>query len=70
MTQFLKRLDLYANFENIRLPDQFTFKPNKNLIKSNTSKQKFKSLVKKQKPTLKGDIFQVVLSQRFERKDK
>ena len=65
----LKRLDLYANFENIRLPDQFTFKPNKNLIKSNTSKQKFKSLVKKAKAYIKkGDIFQVVLSQRFERK--
>ena len=65
----LKRLDLYANFENIRLPDQFTFKPNKNLIKSNISKQKFKSLVKKAKAYIKkGDIFQVVLSQRFERK--
>ena len=40
-----------------------------NLIKSNTSKEKFKSLVKKAKTYIeKGDIFQVVLSQRFERK--
>ena len=40
-----------------------------NLIKSNTSKEKFKSLVKKAKTYIeKGDIFQVVLSQRFEAK--
>ena len=64
-----KRFDLYEDFENIKLPDQFTFKPNKNLIKSNTSKEKFKLLVKKAKTYIeKGDIFQVVLSQRFERK--
>ena len=64
-----KRFDLYEDFENIKLPEQFTFKPNKNLIKSNTSKKKFKSLVKKAKTYIeKGDIFQVVLSQRFERK--
>ncbi len=67
----LKRFDLFENFENIKLPDQFTFEPNKNLIKSNTSKIKFKSLVKKAKKYIqKGDIFQVVLSQRFERKIK
>ena len=65
----LKKFDLYENFENIKLPDQFTFKSNKNLIKSNTSKVKFKALVKKAKNFIKkGDIFQVVLSQRFERK--
>ena len=65
----LKKFELYKNFENIKLPDQFTFKPNKNLIKSNTSKNKFKSLIKKAKSYIKrGDIFQVVLSQRFERK--
>ena len=46
-----KRFDLYEDFEEIKLPEQFTFKPNKNLIKSNTSKGKFKSLVKKQKNT-------------------
>ena len=64
-----KRFDLYEDFENIKLPEQFSFKPNKNLIKSNTSKEKFKSLVKKAKTYIeKGDIFQVVLSQRFERK--
>jgi anthranilate synthase component 1 len=64
-----KRFDLYEDFENIKLPEQFTFKPNKNLIKSNTSKERFKSLVKKAKAYIeKGDIFQVVLSQRFERK--
>jgi len=64
-----KRFDLYEDFENIKLPEQFTFKPNKNLIKSNTSKEKYKSLVKKAKKYIeKGDVFQVVLSQRFERK--
>ena len=64
-----KRFDLYEDFEKIKLPEQFTFKPNKNLIKSNTSKEKFKSLVRKAKTYIeKGDIFQVVLSKRFERK--
>ena len=63
------KFDLYEDFENITLPDQFTYKPNKNSIKSNTTKVKFKSLVKKAKSYIeKGDIFQVVLSQRFERK--
>ncbi len=65
----IKKFDQYKDFENIKLPDQFTFKQNKNTIKSNTSKSKFKSLVKKAKSYIKkGDIFQVVLSQRFERK--
>ncbi len=65
----IKRFELYENFENIKLPEQFTFKPNKNFIKSNISKNKFKLLVKKAKSYIKrGDIFQVVLSQRFERK--
>ena len=64
-----KKFDLFEDFENITLPEQFTFKPNKNLIKSNTSKEKFKLLIKKAKTYIeKGDIFQVVLSQRFERK--
>ncbi len=68
-SSIIKKFDLYENFENIKLPEQFTFKPNKNLIKSNTTKEKFKSLVKKAKIYIeKGDIFQVVLSQRFERK--
>ena len=65
----LKKFELYDNFCNIKLPDRFTFKVNKSVIKSNTSKNKFKSLVKKAKSYIKkGDIFQVVLSQRFERK--
>jgi anthranilate synthase component 1 len=64
-----KKFDLYEDFENITLPTQFTYKPNKNLIKSNTTKKKFKSLVKKAKTYIEnGDVFQVVLSQRFERK--
>ena len=65
----IKRFELYKNFEIIKLPEQFTFKPNKNFIKSNISKNRFKLLVKKAKSYIKkGDIFQVVLSQRFERK--
>ncbi len=65
----VNKFDLFENYENIKLPEKFTYKKNKNLIKSNTSKEKFKSLVKKAKKYIeKGDIFQVVLSQRFERK--
>ena len=67
--EILKKFELYESFENIKLPNQFTFKSNKNVIKSNTSKNKFKLLVKKAKSYIrKGDIFQVVISQRFERK--
>ena len=67
--EILRKFELYENFENIKLPSQFTFKSNKNVIKSNTSKKKFKILVRKAKSYIKkGDIFQVVLSQRFERK--
>ncbi len=67
----LKKFDLYKSLENISLPDEFSYKLNKNLIKSNTPKKKFKTLVKKAKNYIKkGDIFQVVLSQRFERKIK
>jgi len=41
----------------------------KNVIKSNTSKNKFINMVKKAKKYIRiGDIFQVVLSQRFETK--
>ena len=65
----ISRFALFKNYENIKLPEKFTYKKNKNLIKSNTSKEKFKSLIKKAKKYIeKGDIFQVVLSQRFERK--
>ncbi len=64
-----KKFNSFEDFENITLPNQFTYKFNKNLIKSNTTKKRFKSLVKKAKTYIeKGDIFQVVLSQRFERK--
>ena len=67
--EILKKFELYESFENIKLPGQFTFKSNKNVIKSNISKKKFKILVRKAKSYIKkGDIFQVVLSQRFERK--
>ena len=65
----MNKFELFQNYENIKLPEKFTFKKNKNLIKSNTSKERFKSLIKKAKTYIeKGDIFQVVLSQRFERK--
>ena len=65
----LKKFELYESFENIKIPDRFTFLPNRNNIKSNISKKKFKLLVQKAKSYIKrGDIFQVVLSQRFERK--
>ena len=65
----IDRFALFENYENIKLPEKFTYKKNKNLIKSNTSKEKFKSLISKAKKYIeKGDIFQVVLSQRFERK--
>ena len=61
--------NLFQQYENIKLPEKFTFKKNKNKIKSNISKNKFKSIVLKAKKHItKGDIFQVVLSQRFERK--
>ncbi len=65
----INRFNLFRDYENIKLPEKFTYKKNKNLIKSNTSKEKFESLVKKAKKYIeKGDIFQVVVSQRFERK--
>ena len=65
----VKKFELFENFENIKLPEQFTFKKNKNIIKSNTTKRRFHQLVKKAKNYIRiGDVFQVVLSQRFERK--
>ncbi len=67
----LKKFELFQSFENIKLPEEFTFKSNKNVIKSNINKKKFKQLVKRAKNYIKiGDIFQVVLSQRFQRKIK
>ena len=54
-------------FGNINLPSNF-FKSNKKIkIKSNISKSSFKrNVIKAKKYIKKGDIFQVVLSQRFE----
>jgi anthranilate synthase component 1 len=48
--------------------DNFKIKKNSNIkVKSNTSKNKFLNIIKKAKKYIKiGDIFQVVLSQRFE----
>ncbi len=67
----IKRFNLFEDYENIKLPERFTFEENRNTIKSNISKKKFKFLVKKAKKYIeKGDIFQVVLSQRFEKKIK
>ncbi len=63
--------DLYRNYEKIKIPLRLTFKKNNNKIKSNISKKRFKNIVSKaKKHIVKGDIFQVVLSQRFERKFK
>ncbi len=56
-------------YSEISLPQRLTFKNNKNKIKSNLTKKQFKEKVLKAKEYIKkGDIFQVVLSQRFERK--
>jgi len=64
-----KNFKMFRYYEELVLPDKFTFKTNKNKIKSNISKARFKSIVKKaQEHITAGDIFQVVLSQRFERK--
>jgi len=58
-------------YEQISLPKRFTYEDNKNKIKSNITKKKFKNNILKAKQYIKrGDIFQVVLSQRFERKFK
>ncbi len=64
-----KEFDSLAFYEEISLPKRLTFKKNKNIIKSNLTKKQFKNKVLKAKQYIKkGDIFQVVLSQRFERK--
>ena len=56
-------------YEEISLPRRFTFKTNKNKVKSNLTKKQFKNKVLKAKNYIKkGDIVQVVLRQRFERK--
>ena len=64
-----RNLEIFEDYSNIKLPIKFNHQTNKNKIKSNISKIQFKNYVKKAKKYIaKGDIFQVVLSQRFERK--
>ena len=64
-----RNFETYEDYSNIKLPINFNHQKNKNQIKSNISKNQFKNCVKKAKEYIaKGDIFQVVLSQRFERK--
>jgi len=66
-----RNFELFQDYENIVIPEKFTFKKNKFKIKSNISKNKFKNMVlTAKKHIVNGDIFQVVLSQRFERKFK
>ena len=53
-------------YGNIPLPENFHINNKKINIKSNISKSKFKNIVRRAKTYIKkGDIFQVVLSQRF-----
>ena len=67
--QIKKNFETYEDYSNIKLPIKFSYCKNKNKIKSNTSKNQFLNYVKKAKEYIaKGDVFQVVLSQRFERK--
>ena len=67
--KILKEFNLLNFYEEISLPKKFTFKKNEHKIKSNITKREFKNKVLKAKNYIKkGDIFQVVLSQRFERK--
>ena len=55
------------HFGNIKLPENFHKSNKKIKVKSNISKSKFKKIVLKAKNYIKkGDVFQVVLSQRFE----
>ena len=63
--QFLKNSTINFQYEKI-----FKKRTNKKVkVKSNISKNKFKKIVLKAKKYIKrGDIFQVVLSQRFESK--
>ena len=59
----------FDDYSNIKLAIKFSHKLNNHKIKSNISKKKFKdNVIKAKKYISKGDIFQVVLSQRFERK--
>ena len=65
----IRNFEIFEDYSNIKLSIKFNHKKNKSKIKSNISKKQFKNYVKKAKKYIaKGDIFQVVLSQRFERK--
>ena len=65
----IRNFEMFEDYSNIKLPIKFYHQKNKNKRKSNVSKNQFKNYVKKAKKYIaKGDIFQVVLSQRFERK--
>jgi len=68
--QSIKRnFETFEDYSNIKLPTKFNHQKNENKIKSNVSKRQFKNYVKRAKSYIaKGDVFQVVLSQRFERK--
>ena len=44
-----KTFQLFQDYENINLPERFTFKKNLNKIKSNISKNRYKKIVKKGK---------------------
>ena len=67
--KILNEFGLLNFYEEINFPKKFTFKNNVNKIKSNLTKKQYKKKVLKAKNYIKkGDIFQVVLSQRFERK--
>ncbi len=64
-----RKFDFYNFLEQIDFKEDFLNKKNLNKVKSNTSKNKFiSSVIKAKKYISMGDIFQVVLSQRFERK--
>ena len=63
----LNKLLIQSSIKNLNNIDNN--KPKKIKVKSNTSKDKFLNMVKKAKKYIQlGDIFQVVLSQRFEAK--
>jgi anthranilate synthase component 1 len=65
----IRNFEIFEDYSNIKLPIKFNYKKNINKIESNISKNQFKNCVRKAKKYInKGDIFQVVLSQRFERK--
>ncbi len=62
----LYQLQIQSSFKN---PNEIKHKSKNIKVKSNTSKNKFINIVKKAKKYIQqGDIFQVVLSQRFEAK--